>query len=104
MGNLANELKERSKNDHAMIVGSEIRAAICELEAERDKEGALGFVHAELVRRLAAQRDALLVACKALVVWAEWHKERGAKTPKMNEPNTGAIEQARSAIAKAEQK
>lgn len=36
MGDIANELRERSKNDRAMIVGSDIRAAICELEQERD--------------------------------------------------------------------
>ena len=36
MGTIADELRERSKFDNKMIVGSEIRAAICEVEAERD--------------------------------------------------------------------
>ena len=34
MGKIADELNELSRNDNALIVGSEIRAAIAELEKE----------------------------------------------------------------------
>lgn len=75
MGRIADELSERSKSDNAMIVGSEIREAIAELQAEVDALKAernaaaamVDAVRAESAARLSrlVQRDMDIAALNA---------------------------------------
>jgi len=50
--------------------------------------------------RLIAAAPELLEALNDLLVWADWHSDRH-RSVSMDEPNTGALEKARAAIAKA---
>lgn len=69
MGRLSEELKQRSKNDRLckMIVGSEIRAAIQEVETERDTlqarvqvlEGALDYGWKKSMEEFSANNSKL---------------------------------------------
>ena len=57
------------------------------------------FPAADELRRLHAQRDALLVACRAMLTFIERHAPRGLQ-PEPGSP----VAMARAAIAKAEEK
>ena len=50
--------------------------------------------------RLIAAAPELLEALNDLLVWADWHSDR-RRSVSMDEPNTGALEKARAALAKA---
>lgn len=53
----------------------------------------------ETRRRYQDERAELVEALRGLLVWAEWIRSH-RKSPAMNEPNTGSIEQARAVLAK----
>ena len=75
MGKLSDELRERSKLDNAIIVGSEIRAALSELDAElaaeHDARNAVARHSSrqdDEILRLSAEgkrKDAVIEAAKA---------------------------------------
>lgn len=86
-----------------------LRARLASSEAERERlaervhkaEGMANEINILIdeVRDRTAERDAARGALRDLVVWGEWIRKHIHRTPRMDEPNTGALSGAREALA-----
>lgn len=71
-----------------------------------EKEQFKAEITAERAARIAAEQRAemaCVAALESLLVWAKWDKKRRG-APSMDEPNTGAVDAAESALAALKEK
>lgn len=80
----------------------DFRSFLDDSDVELLEKGELHYPSPEDAHLMAAAPE-LLKALKDLLVWADWHSERH-RSVSLDEPNIGAQETARAAIAKAESK